>query len=152
MAKHHLLEVASAEEPSTRQRLFLRYFTAVLIDLVVLNLFAEYWSRVEIESFSISLLAAVLLQVLLKLTLVLEHRVAAWFDARSGTLARVGRYLAAWVILFGSKFAMLWAIDFAFGDAVRFEGPHHGVLAFIVLVVVMLVAEEVFVRFYRRLG
>lgn len=152
MAKHHLLEVASAEEPTSRQRLFLRYFTAVLIDLVVLNLFAEYWSRVEIESFSISLLAAVLLQVLLKLTLVLEHRVAAWFDARSGTLARAGRYLAAWVILFGSKFAMLWAIDFAFGDAVRFHGPHHGVLAFIVLVVVMLVAEELFVRFYRRLG
>ena len=38
---HHLAGVASAEIPSNRQRLFLRYFTAILIDLVVLNLF-EY--------------------------------------------------------------------------------------------------------------
>ena len=47
---------------------------------------------------------------------------------------------------------MLGAINFAFGDAVLFSGPLHGVLAFIAVVVVMLVAEELAVRIYRRLG
>jgi len=50
---------------NARQQLFIRYFTAILIDLTVLNLFDEYWEYVEIDSFTISLLAALLLQVLL---------------------------------------------------------------------------------------
>ena len=47
---------------------------------------------------------------------------------------------------------MLGAIEFAFGDNVLFTGPLHGVVSFIVVVVVMLVAEEFAVRIYRRLG
>ena len=81
------LEVASAEVPSSRQRLFVRYLLAVLIDLLVLNLFVEYWDAVAIDSFTVSLLVAVLLQVLLKLTLNLEHRVAEYFNARTGPSA-----------------------------------------------------------------
>lgn len=73
--------VASAEDMSSRQRLLLRYFTVTLIDLVVLSLFAEYWRHVTVLSFTISLSAAVLLQVLLKLTLIIEHRVADYFKA-----------------------------------------------------------------------
>jgi hypothetical protein len=79
-------EAASANEPSTKQQVFLRYFTAIMIDLVVLNLFAEYWEHVAIDSFTISLLAAVLLQVLLKLTLMVEHQVGLFFKGKSGAL------------------------------------------------------------------
>jgi hypothetical protein len=68
---------ASAEAPSNAQRLFVRYFTAILIDLLVLNLFVEYSENVTIDSFTTSLLAAVVLQVLLKLTIAVEHRVAS---------------------------------------------------------------------------
>ncbi len=60
-----LREIASAQMPSSNQQLFLRYFTAILVDLTVLNLFEEYWAPVVIESFTISLLAALLLQALL---------------------------------------------------------------------------------------
>ena len=98
------------------------------------------------------MLAAILLQVLLKATLVLEHKVAGYFNAKSGGFARFMRYFTAWLILFGSKFVMLGAIDFAFGDDVLFAGPLHGVLAFIVVVMVMLAAEEIALRTYRRLG
>jgi hypothetical protein len=45
--KNNFPEVASAEAISTKQKLFLRYFTAILVDLVVLNLFAEYWQHVQ---------------------------------------------------------------------------------------------------------
>ena len=142
----------SAEAPSNSQRLFVRYFTAILIDLVVLNLFVEYWDNVSIDSFTISLLAAVLLQVLLKLTIAVEHRVAAFFKARSGGLMTFLRFFFAWLVLFGSKFVILEALTFAFGDKVRFTGAFHGLVALIVVIIAMLVAEEAIVRLYRRLG
>ena len=144
--------VALTEVPTNSQRLFVRYLMAVLIDLTVLNLFVEYWRHVTIDSFSISILAAILLQVLLKATLALEHRVAGFFSTRPGAIAKFLRFFTAWLILFGSKFIMLGAIDFAFGDDVEFAGPVHGLVAFIVVVVVMLAAEETVVRFYRRLA
>jgi len=146
------LEVASANVPNNRQRLFLRYFTAVLVDLVVLGLFAQYWDRVHIASFTVALLAAVVLQVLLKLTLALEHRVAGFWKAKEGAGSTVARILSAWGILFGSKFAILYALDFTFSDDVHFDGALHGVVALIVVLVVMLAAEEAIVRFYRSLG
>jgi len=144
--------VALTELPTNSQRLFVRYLMAILIDLTVLNLFDEYWQHVVVESFTISILAAILLQVLLKATLAVEHKVAAYFSARPGAFARFLRFFTAWLILFGSKFVMLEAIDFAFGDAVEFAGKFHGVITFIVVVVVMLAAEEVTVRIYRRLA
>jgi len=144
--------VALTEVPTNSQRMFVRYLLATLIDLTVLNLFDEYWRHVTVDSFTISILAAVLLQVLLKTTLALEHKVAGYFSARPGAMAKFLRLFTAWLILFGSKFVMLGAIDFAFGDDVAFGGPLHGVVPFIVVVVVMLAAEELAVRFYRRLA
>ncbi|MEL7450054.1 MAG: hypothetical protein AAFN78_12650 [Pseudomonadota bacterium] len=145
-------EIASANVLSSRQQVFIRYFTAVLIDLVVLGLFGEYWDKVIVSSFTFALLAAVLLQLLLKLTLAIEHRVAAVFKGRSGAAPKVLRVLSAWAILFGSKFVMLWAIQFAFGHRVAFEGAYHGVVAFIVVVLTMVAAEEAIARLVRRLG
>ena len=138
--------------PSPRQRRFLRYFTATLVDLVVLGLFAEYWEYVSVNSFTILVLAAVLFQVLLKLTLALEHRVAAFFNARPGGFNKFMRFFTAWLIVFGSKFAILEALVLVFGDRLRFGGPFHGVVALIAVVVVMLVVEAVLVKFYRRMG
>jgi hypothetical protein len=138
--------------PSLRQRVFMRYLSATLVDLVVLGLFAEYWEHVTADSFTILLLAAVVLQILLKLTIVLEHRVAAFFNARPGGFNKFMRFFSAWVVLFGSKFVILEALVLAFGDRLRFGGPFHGVVVLIVVVVVMLVVEAVLVKFYRRLG
>ncbi len=118
----------------------------------MLNLFDEYWDYLVIESFTISLLAALLLQVLLKITLRVEHRIAAFFKAKAGTAAKVMRVLSAWAVLFGSKFLILEAINIAFGDQVLFKGPYHGIVAFIVVIVVMLTAEIIVVRFNKRLG
>ena len=138
--------------PSSRQRAFTRYLTATLVDLVVLGLFAEYWEHVVADSFTIMLLAAVLLQVLLKLTIVLEHRLAAFFNARQGGFAKFMRFFTAWLVLFGSKFVILEAIVLAFGDRMSFSGPFNGIVALIVVVVTMLVVEAAIVKVYRRLA
>jgi hypothetical protein len=143
---------ASAQIPSSRQLLFIRYFTAILVDLVVLNLLDEYWRQVEIDSFTISLFAAVLLQLLLQLTLRVEHAISSWFKARESGVYVVLRWFATWLVLFLSKFVILYALHLAFGDGVYFGGPLHGVVAFIVAVLLMLAAEEAVVRFVRRLA
>ena len=139
--------------PSSRQRAFMRYFTAILVDLVVLNLFIEYWpDKVSASSFTVTLLAAVILQVLLKITIVIEHKVAAYFNAKPGGFAKFMRYFTAWLILFGSKFAILEALALAFGDRLKFGGAFHGIVALIVVVVAMLAAEVILVKLYRRMA
>jgi hypothetical protein len=143
----------SAIAPSNRQRLFMRYFTAILIDLVVLSLFVEYSDKVFVDTFTTSLLAAVLLQVLLKLTIACEHWVMDWFKARGGGgWMTFLKFFSAWLILFGSKFVILEALVQVFGDKVRFEGRFNGIITLIVVVLVMLLAEEIVVRIYRKLG
>src|SRR5215213_3853072 len=92
------LRAASAQTPSNRQRLFMRYFTAILIDLVVLNLFVEYSGKVFVDTFTTSLLAAIVLQVLLKVTIVCEHKVLDWFKGRAGAWMTFLKYFSAWLI------------------------------------------------------
>ena len=137
--------------PSKKQLVFFRYFTATLVDLVVLNLFVEYSDHVVAASFTTTLLAAVLLQILLKLTIMFEHKVAAYFNAKPGGFAKFMRYFTAWLILFGSKFVILEALVLAFGDRLTFGGPFHGIVALIAVVVAMLVMEVLIVKLYRGL-
>jgi hypothetical protein len=150
--KIHGFLPATYDPPTDRQRLFLRYFTGVLIDLTLLNLFAEYWSDVKVSSFTVSLLAAILLQLLLKLTIWVEHHVAGYFNARTGGFMKFMRYFGAWLVLFGSKFVILEALSIVFQGRVHFEGPFHGIIALIVVAIAMVVVEEVIVRIYRALA
>jgi hypothetical protein len=151
MSSDVLLPVSVAT-PSNKQRTFIRYYTGFLIDLVVLNLFAEYWGLVSVDSFTTSLWAALLLQVLLKATIWLEHKAMDLFKGKTGGWNTFLKYFIAWLILFGSKFVILEALSQVFGTKVHFGGMWHGVIALIVVVVVMLVAEEVMVRIYRKLA
>ncbi len=137
---------------SRRQRIFLSFTFAVLVDLTVLNLFDQFWDYVYIEYFSISLLAALLLQSLLRVTISIEHRVASYFKKQSGLKSKILRGLSTWGILFGSKFVILEAINIAFGDEVLFSGPIHGLVAFIVVIIAIIIAEQTFSWIYRSLA
>jgi len=150
--KIHGFLPATYDPPTDRQRLFLRYFTGVLIDLTILNLFAEYWHAVYVSSFTVSLLAAILLQFLLKLTIWVEHHVAEWFKKKPGKHMVYLRYFGAWLVLFGSKFVILEAVSIVFQGRVAFEGPLHGIVALIVVAIAMVVVEELIVRVYRKIA
>jgi hypothetical protein len=143
---------AAAGIPSDRQRTFLLYFVGALVDLVVLGLFDQYSDKVFVDTFTTMLLASVVLQLLLKATIAVEHKVAAYFNAKSGGFNRFMRFFCAWVVLFGSKFVILEALSFAFGENVKFEGVLHGIVWLIIVVVTMVIAEEIVVRFYRKLA
>ncbi|GMR16249.1 MAG: hypothetical protein BMS9Abin31_0568 [Gammaproteobacteria bacterium] len=137
---------------SRRQQIFYRYIFFVLIDLTVLNLFNEYWDNVFIEYFSISLLAALLLQVLLQLTVAIEHRAANYFKNKPGLSAKFLRGFSTWGILFISKLIILEAINFLFGTSVVFSGPIHGLIAFIIVVIAIIIAEQMFLKIYKLLA
>ncbi|QOP46712.1 hypothetical protein FM071_04700 [Sulfurimonas paralvinellae] len=139
---------------NNRQRLFVRYIIAVLIDLTVLNFFTEYFPEyLHLETFSLSLLAAILLQTLLQLTLKVEHKVAQrFFAGKSGIKVNILRGISAWSIIFISKLVMLEALSIIFGDAVHFGGPIHGVIAFIATIAAMIIAEQILLKIYNALG
>ena len=142
----------AARTHSNRQRLFLLYFVGALVDLVVLGLFDQYSDKVYVDSFTTMLLASIVLQFLLKGTIAVEHWVASHFKGKAGGWWKALRYFCAWLVLFGSKFVILEALDLAFGDRVVFEGVLHGIVWLIIVVVTMVVVEELIVRLYRRLA
>ena len=143
---------AEAVMPSDRQRLFVLFFTGTLIDLVILGLFSEYSDHVFVGSFSTALVAAVVLQILLKLTIAAEHRVLALFKGKEGAAWTALKFFVAWLILFGSKFVILEALTLVFGNSVQFHGIWHGIVWLIIVVVTMVIVEELVVRFYRKLA
>ena len=130
------------------QRRFASWMTDVLVYTVVLNLFVEYSGRVVIDSFTISILTAVLLKGLLDAIIGLEHRVAAFFRARAGTLNRILGVASTFAILFLSKFVILEAVDLVFREHVELGG----LLEVILLVIVLMVTRQVFALIYERLG
>jgi hypothetical protein len=143
---------AEAALPTDRQRLFVLFFTGTLIDLVVLGLFNEYSEKVYVKDFTTALLASIVLQVLLKLTIAAEHRILARFKGKEGGAWKALKFFVAWLILFGSKFVILEALSFAFAHDVHFEGILHGIVWLIIVVVTMVIAEELVVRIYRKLA
>lgn len=137
---------------SNHQQIFARYILALLVNLTLLNLIDEFWNYVLIDSFSISLLTAILLASLLKLTLVIEHRMAMYFKSKSGLAFKIIRLFSTWAVIFIAKLLILEAISFAFGDSVVFSGPIHGLVSFIVVVTAILVAEQFIIKMYRSLA
>ena len=138
---------------SDRQRIFLLYFVGALIDLVVLGLFAEYTDKVYVDTFTTMLLASIVLQLLLKATIAVEHKVAAYWKSKGKSgFNTFMRFFCAWLVLFGSKFVILEALAFAFEKDIHFTGVFHGIVWLIIVVVTMIIVEELVVRFYRKLA
>ncbi len=140
------------ETRSNHQQLFIRYTVAILVDFVVLGLCNEYSDYVTIDSFTFALLAALLLQVLLQVTLVIEHRISKYFKSKPGLRPKVLRIFSVWAVLFGSKLLILEAISFACGEHIVFSGWWHGVVTFIVVVCLILLAEYLVKRLYDSLA
>lgn len=123
------------------QRIYLVYSWGVLIDLAVINLCDEYWELVNIPSFTISLLVAIVLQAGLALCIHAEHKTAAYFLAMGGTRGKVLRGITTYLIIAGGKFVIMGVIILLFGARVEFLGPFHGTVSFVVVVFAVLIAE-----------
>ena len=102
------------------------YAAAAIVDVfvyvVVLNLFVEYLPQVLSETFTLSLLTAVLLKAVLEVVVAAKNRVKARFRQASTPTGKVVAAVMLWVVLFGSKFLVLEVVALVFGDRVSLGG------------------------------
>lgn len=94
----------------------------LFVYVVVLNLAIEYLPAVISESFSLSLLTALLLKITLEVVLVVKGAVLARLRAASTRWARTAAALMLWGVAAGSKVVVLWMIEIVFGGSVSLGG------------------------------
>lgn len=107
----------------------------VFVYTVVLGLFVEYLPRVLSETFTLSLLTAVLLKVVLELVVAVKNRAKGRFAAADTPTGKIVAGLLLWLVLFGSKFLVLETVDLVFGDRVTLGGFFSVTLLILVLLV-----------------
>ena len=133
---------------SPAQARFLSWVSAVLVDIVVLNLFVEFVHTIVIDSFAISILTAVLLKLMVDAVKGLEQSVSAYFAGKEGAVWKPVRFLAVWLILFLSKFVILEAVNVVFGNHVELGS----FIEIVAVIVTMLAANAALVAVYQNLG
>ncbi len=127
-------------------------FAAAIVDIfvyvIVLNLFVEYLPQVISESFTLSLLTAVLLKGVLEVVVLAKNRVKARFRQASTPGGKVGAGVLLWAVVFGSKFLVLETVDLVFGSQVSLGGFFSVTL----LILVLLLARAAVRRLLRPSG
>ena len=119
---------AAAESGSPRGplRRWVRARPADVIDVfvyvVVLNLAIEYVPAVISETFTLSLLTALLLKIALEVVIALKTKVIDRFRAATTRRGKVTAGGLLWVVAAGSKLAVLELVDLVFGAAVSLGG------------------------------
>lgn len=110
----------------------------VFVYVVVLNLAVQYIPSVISESFTASLLTAVLLKVTLELVLLLKGRILTALRSADTRRAKVVGGAGLWIVAAGSKILVLELVALVFGDAVSLGG----FLSVTLLVITLLVSRS----------
>lgn len=94
----------------------------LFVYVVVLNLAAEYVPLVITETFTLSLLTALLLKLVLEVVVWAKNRVKGRFKAATTLPGRILAGLMLWAVLIGSKFVVLELVALLFADQVQLGG------------------------------
>ena len=94
----------------------------VFVYVVVLNLAVEYMPAVITETFTVSLMTALMLKVVLEVVVFFKNRVKARFKAATTPLGKGASALLLWVILVASKFVVLELVALLFDGRVSLGG------------------------------
>src|SRR5262245_21570208 len=122
----------------------------IFVYVVVLNLFVEYLPKVISETFTLSLLTAVLLKVVLEIVVAAKNWVKARFRQASTPGGKVAAGVLLWAVLFGSKFLVLEVVALVFGDRVRLGGFFSVTLLILALLLSRWAVRRLLERPYRR--
>ena len=102
--------------------------------------FEKYQKRRLISSYIsviVSIGLVLFLVGMLGILVINTQKVANHFKSKPGKINVFWRWFTAWLILFGSKFLILFVIDMAFGDLVVFSN----IFVFIGVVVAVVLCE-----------
>jgi hypothetical protein len=120
----------------------------VLVYTVVLNLFVEYVDEVVIDSFTVSLLTAIVLKLLVDLLQYLVDQAKGYFSQKEGKFAHLALVLSALAVMFFGKIAILVIVAIIFEDDVDLGGFFN----VLILVVVMMIGRRASGAVFLRLG
>jgi hypothetical protein len=126
-------------------RRWIRARPADVIDLfvyvVVLNLAIEYVPSVISESFTLSLLTAALLKIVLELVIRLKSQLLTRIHAADTRRVKLAAAVSLWVVAAGSKLVVLELVNLVFGGAVNL-----GSFISVTLLVLVLLVSRAAVR------
>lgn len=131
-----------------KQRLFTEMLAGALIYSVVLGFFNDYTDILYTSSYSVTFMAALLMQALVFPTFRLKARIARWFKPKPGRKPKIAMVLSVWAVMFFSKFVFLAALNFAFGESIEIRG-FVGLVAIIVSATVL---TKLTALAYKKLG
>ena len=135
-------------EMTKAQWYYADFMMDVLVYTVVLNLFVEYDDAIVIDSFTVSLLTAVVMKVLIDVIQSLVDRVKSYFGPKGGRAAHIALVVSAWAIMFFSKIAILVVVAVIFEDDVDLGG----FLDVLILTIAMMAARRASSAVFQRLG
>ena len=110
----------------------------LFVYVVVLNLAVQYLPEVISETFTLSLLTALLLKATLEVVLRLKGVVLTRLRAARGPAGRLAALVGLWAVAAGSKLVVLWLVDAMFGGSVSLGG----FVPVTLLVVVLLLSRS----------
>ena len=120
----------------------------VFVYVVILNLAAEYFPKVMTETFTLSLLTAILLKVVLEVVIWVEHLIKVRLKAATTSFGRIFARLLLLGVLMGSKFIVLELVAFFFADQVQLGG----FFAVTGLIVALMVSRTIVHRMLEQPG
>ncbi len=115
----------------------------VLVNVVVLNLAVQFVPSVISETFTLSLLTAVLLKVVLEVVVAGKGAVVSRLRAATTPLGKVAGAVALWMVAVGSKFLVLELVALVFKGSVQLGG----FVPVTLLIVTLLVCRALVRRF-----
>ncbi len=118
-----------------RQEIFIEIVIGTLIYSVVFGFFSDYTNLIYTSSYSITFLAALLMQLLVYPTFKLKILVARWFRKKNTKARKIGLAISIWAILFFSKFVFLEVLNFVLGEYI--EIGFIGVIAVIIFATIL---------------
>jgi hypothetical protein len=110
-----------SEDPG-KWRIAPEHVVDFLVYVVVLNLVAQFAPRVITETFTMSLLVALLLKLVLECVVALKKRALARVGGAPTRAGKAIGVVTLLVLLPGSKLLVLELVDAIFGDAVSLGG------------------------------
>jgi len=129
--------MASPARQSWRLHLSAADVVDIFVYVVVLNLAAEYFPAVISETFTLSLLTAVLLKLVLEIVVVVKNRLKLGIKQAPRLIGQVAGIILLWLVLVGSKFVVLELVAFSFAGSVQLGG----FFAVTGLIIVLLLAR-----------
>ncbi|MCK3768868.1 hypothetical protein MZK47_04190 [Microbacterium aerolatum] len=113
----------------------------VLVYLIVLELFVQFFPSVVSESFLVSVITAVLMKIALEIVVTAKTAILRRLRAGESRRVRETARIALVILSAGSKFLVLWLTDLVLGGAVRLGGFIE-----VTLLIVALMAARYAVR------